>query len=359
MSTASTVAQPARHSPQVVTALRRFAISITVLNVLGYTVLGFEQPWTWPFVALFTAYTTELVLEVVAARTERRRLRFLGGGARGFMEFLLPAHITGLAMNMLIYVNDLVWGLVFGVIVAIGAKWVLRAPVHGKLRHFMNPSNLGITVILLVFPWASIAPPYQFTENIDGGLDWALPALIIVLGTMLNAKLTGRMWLVMAWIGGFAAQAVIRGVLFGTAIPSALAIMTGVAFILFSNYMISDPGTTPSSKIGQIAFGGGTAALYGLITGLGIAYGIFFATAIACLIRGAYLWVADGAERLRAARQPEPSTEDRAERDPLAKEPETGGEGDTCQGGCVGTCVCPEPAGPNGHGSRPSEVVPL
>jgi hypothetical protein len=62
---------------------------------------------------------------------------------------------------MLIYVNDQLLVMIFGVAVAIGAKWVLRAPVRGRLRHYMNPSNFGITVILLLFPWASIAPPYH------------------------------------------------------------------------------------------------------------------------------------------------------------------------------------------------------
>lgn len=279
-----------RHSPKVVTALRRFAISITVLNIAGYTFLGFEQPWTWPLVAVATAYVVEIVLETVASRTENRAPRYAGGGPRGFMEFLFPAHITGLAVNMLTYVNDRVWVMMFGVVVAVGAKWVLRAPLRGRMRHYMNPSNLGIAIILLLFPWASIAPPYHFTEHLHGGADWVLPAVIIVLGTMLNAKLTERMWLIAAWLIGYVLQAVVRGLVFGISIPAALGMMTGVAFVLFTNYMVTDPGTSPSSRRGQIAFGGGVAALYGVLTALHIAYGIFFATALVCLIRGGYLW---------------------------------------------------------------------
>nr|AAM78013.1 putative transporter [Streptomyces carzinostaticus subsp. neocarzinostaticus]AAO25903.1 UnbU [Streptomyces carzinostaticus subsp. neocarzinostaticus] len=301
MSAAQPLSQTAgpRHNPKVVTALRRFAISISVLNIVGYTVLGFEQPWLWPFIALATAYTVELTLEAVGARAEKRATRFRGGGFRGLMEFLYPAHITALAVNMLTYVNDQVWVMVFGVVVAVGAKWVLRAPVRGRMRHFMNPSNLGIAVILLLFPWASIAPPYHFTEYVDGGIDWLVPAVILTLGTMLNAKLTERMWLIVAWVGGFAAQAVVRGLLFGTSIPAALAMMTGVAFVLFTNYMITDPGTTPSSKWGQIAFGGGVAAAYGLLTALSVAYGIFFATALVCGVRGGFLWISDIVSRRR------------------------------------------------------------
>ncbi|MFI7139272.1 enediyne biosynthesis protein [Streptomyces massasporeus] len=282
---------PPRHDPKIVTALRRFAISITVLNVAGYTVLGFEQPWLWPFIAVAVGYCVETVLEFIGARVENRRPRFAGGGAKRVMEFLYPSHITALAVNMLLYVNDRLWVMVLGVVIAVSAKWVLRAPVRGKPRHFMNPSNFGIAVVLLLFPWASIAPPYQFTEYTDGAVDWIIPAVIVTLGTLLNAKLTGRMWLIGGWLVVFVLQAVLRGVLFDTAIPPALGMMTGVAFVLFTNYMVTDPGTTPSRPVAQVAFGGGVAATYGIMTGLGIAYGLFFATAVVCLVRGGYLWL--------------------------------------------------------------------
>jgi hypothetical protein len=273
-----------------VTALRNFAISLTVFNLAGYIFLGFEQPWSWPLLALATGYTLELFLEAVGARAERRAPRFVGNGVRGLVEFLYPAHITSLAVNMLLYVNDRLPVMVFAVMVAISGKWLLRAPVRGRMRHYLNPSNLGISVVLLLFPWASIAPPYHFTEYLTGAGDWVVPGVIAVLGTMLNAMLTRRMWLIGAWIGGFALQAVIRGVLFDVSIPSALAVMTGVAFVLFTNYMITDPGTTPARPLPQIAFGAGTALLYGVFTGLHISYGIFFALVTTCLIRGMFLW---------------------------------------------------------------------
>ncbi|WP_228991996.1 enediyne biosynthesis protein [Streptomyces sp. DH8] len=282
---------PPRHDPKIVTALRRFAISITVLNIAGYSVLGFEQPWLWPFIAVAVAYCVETVLEFIGARVEERRPRYAGGGTKGVLEFLYPSHITALAVNMLLYVNDRLWVMVLGVVIAVSAKWVLRAPVRGKPRHFMNPSNFGIAVVLLLFPWASIAPPYQFTEYTDGAVDWIIPAVIVTLGTLLNAKLTGRMWLIGGWLTVFVLQAVLRGVLFDTAIPPALGMMTGVAFVLFTNYMVTDPGTTPSRPVAQVAFGGGVAVTYGIMTGLGIAYGLFFATAVVCLVRGGYLWL--------------------------------------------------------------------
>jgi hypothetical protein len=302
--TATTTNQP-RHTPKVTMALRNFAISITVFNIFGYTLLGFEQPWTWPFIALATGYTIEIVLEVLGARAEKRRPRFLGNGVRGFIEFLYPAHITSLALNMLIYVNDRLLPMMFGIAVAIGAKWVLQAPIRGRMRHYMNPSNFGIAAILLVYPWASVAPPYHFTEHVGGPVDWIIPGIIIIGGTMINGKLTGRMWLIVGWLSAFALQAVIRGVLLDTSIPAALAMMTGVAFVLFTNYMITDPGTSPSRPAAQLAFGAGVAVVYGLITGAGIAYGIFFATALVCLIRGGFHWALYFADKARAQREAE------------------------------------------------------
>ncbi|WP_447007426.1 enediyne biosynthesis protein [Saccharothrix isguenensis] len=300
MAETTTAPSPPRHDPKVITALRRFAISISIFNILGYTVLGFEQAWLWPFIALATAYAVEIGLEWISARQEGRPPRYSTNGVRGFVEFLYPAHITALAVNMLTYVNDQIWVMVFGVVVAVGAKWVLRAPVRGRLRHYMNPSNFGIAIVLLVFPWASVAPPYHFSEHVGTFWDWVIPAVIITAGTMLNGMLTGRLWLIMAWLIGFALQAVIRGILLDVSIPAGLGMMTGIAFVLFTNYMVTDPGTSPSKPASQIAFGGGVAAVYGILMGMSIPYGLFFATAIVCLIRGGFLWALHFVDKNRA-----------------------------------------------------------
>jgi hypothetical protein len=281
---------PPKRTNKVITALRRFAISITIFNIVGYTVLGFEQPWLYPFVALATAYTTEIVLEIINSRVTHRDVRFRGNGFKGLMEFLLPAHITGLALNMLTYVNDRILVMMFGVAVAVGTKWILQAPVYGRMRHYMNPSNFGITIILLVFPWASIAPPYHFTEQIPTWGGWLIVGIILASGTVLNAMLTGRMFLIAGWLSFFVVQAFVRGWLFGTSITGALAMGTGVAFVLYTNYMVTDPGTSPSKPGAQFLFGSGVALAYGFFTAVHVAYGLFLATATICLIRGMFLW---------------------------------------------------------------------
>ena len=266
--------------------LRRFSVAITVLNILGHTFFGFEQSLAQPLVALAAAYSTELLLEFIDARLNRRPLRFLGGGPRKFVDFLLSAHITGLACAMLLYANERLGPVVFASVVAIGSKCILRAPFGSGTRHFFNPSNFGITVTLLAFSWVSVAPPYQFTENMTGVGDWILPAVIVCTGTFLNARFTHRLPLLAAWLGGFITQAALRSLFLETPFGAALVPMTGVAFILYTFYMVTDPATTPEGRRDQIAFGFSVAAVYGLLMVTHVVFGLFFALTIVCAVRG-------------------------------------------------------------------------
>jgi Na+-translocating ferredoxin:NAD+ oxidoreductase RnfD subunit len=270
--------------------LRRFAVAITVLNILGHAFFGFEQSLAQPLVALAAAYSTELLLEFIDARCNHRPLRFLGGGPRKFVEFLLSAHITGLACAMLLYANETFGPVVFAAVVAICSKCHLRVPVGSGTRHFLNPSNFGITATLLAFAWVSVAPPYQFTENMTGAGDWILPGVIICTGTFLNARFTHRLPLIAAWLGGFVAQAALRSLLFDTSFGAALIPMTGVAFILYTFYMVTDPATTPEGRREQIFFGFSVAAVYGLLMAAHVVFGLFFALTIVCTVRGLWLY---------------------------------------------------------------------
>ena len=286
--------------------LRRFAVAITILNILGHTLFGFEPAWAQPLVALGTAYGMELLLEAVGAWAHKRRPKFLGT-VREFVDFLLPAHITALAVAMLLYADEQHWMIAFATAAAIASKAVLRAPAGRGRRHFFNPSNFGITMTLLLFPVVGIAPPYQFTEHFGGAGDWALPCVIIASGTFLNAKFTGRLPLIAAWLGGFALQACVRSLVFDTPTVAALTPMTGVAFILFTFYMVTDPATSPARTRGQIFFGAGVAAVYGFLVVCHVVFGLFFALTIVCALRGVGLYAdafeARQQERARLALQ--------------------------------------------------------
>jgi hypothetical protein len=277
--------------------LRRFAIAITLLNVLGHTVLGFEQSWAQPLVALGTAYSLELLLELIDARVSGRTPHFIGGPRR-VVDFFLSAHITGLAVAMLLYANDQLLPIAFASAVAIGGKAIFRVAAGDSSRHFFNPSNLGITAALLLFPWVGIAPPYQFTENVSGVWDWVLPGLIIASGSFLNLRLTHRLPLIGAWLVGFIVQALLRSVMFGTPLVAAWLPMTGLAFVLYTFYMVTDPATTPSGTRSQVIFGVSVATVYGLLMAANVVFGLFFALTIVCGLRGLGIYLQALAPRL-------------------------------------------------------------
>ncbi len=281
--------------------LRRFAVAITLLNIVGHTLLGFEQSWAQPLVALATAYSMELLLELLDAWSQRRTPRFIGG-VRSLVDFLLSAHITGLAVTMLLYANAQLWPIAFGTAVAIGSKAILRVPVGPGSRHVFNPSNVGITLTLLLFPWVGIAPPYHFTENLSGVGDWIVPGLIVVSGTFINARFTQRLPLIAAWLGGFAVQALFRSVVFGTPVAAAWLPMTGLAFVLYTFYMVTDPATTPSAPRAQVVFGAAVAAVYGLLLVMHVVFGLFFALTIVCALRGLGLYAQAFTVRLARVR---------------------------------------------------------
>jgi hypothetical protein len=293
-------------------ALRRFATAITIVNILGHTILGFEPSLAQMFTSLFTAYGVDLLLEWIQARVEGRPARFLGSKI-ALVNFLLPAHITGLAIGMLLYTNDRLLPFAFAAATGIASKALLTAPLGNGRRHFMNPSNFGLTVTFFTLPdIAMLANPYQFTAELSGYGDWLVPAIVICTGSILNTFFTKRMPLALGWAAGFALQAVVRHFVFDTALLPSLAPMTGMAFLLFSFYMVTDPGTTPSLPSRQVAFGASVALVYGVLFAFQVTLGIFYALTLVAAVRGISLHIshamkgrAEAAQTAATAPQPE------------------------------------------------------
>jgi hypothetical protein len=282
-------------------ALRRFAFAITLLTVLGHLWFGFEQSWAAPLVGLATAYGAEILLEAISAWQQRRRPRFLAPGTAA-VDFLLSAHISGLAVAMLVYAAGRLWPVAFGAAVAIGSKYIFRvSTADGGSRHFLNPSNFGITLTLLLFPSVGLAQPYMFTENLDPVGSWALPAVLVCAGTFLNGRFTHKLPLIAGWVGGFVLQALVLWGVAGKLPLASLMPLTGVALLLFTFYMVTDPATTPVPARHQLAFGAAVAAAYGVLIASHVVFTPFLALTLVSTARGALLWAA--ARRRAAAAQ--------------------------------------------------------
>ncbi len=143
----------------------------------------------------------------------------------------------------------------------------------------------------------------------NGLLGWIIPLAVFASGLMLNWKLTGKMPLVLSWIGFFALQAISRGLAPGMSVLGELAPMTGLAFLLFTTYMITDPGTTPVRPRNQVIFGAACAAGYAAFMMANQVYGIFYSLVIVSAIRGAYLWFVYWRTQEQPAAAAEPTTQ--------------------------------------------------
>jgi enediyne biosynthesis protein E5 len=275
-------------------ALWYFTTLLIVWNIVGHTFLGFEQSHIQPLVGLATAISLQFLLEWIDARVSDRKPRFAGSWA-DLINFLPPAIIPGLAVPMLLFPNERLVPVMFGVGVAICSKVIFRAPVSdGKTQHIFNPSNLGIVATLLLFPSVGLAPPYHFTENLTGMWHWALPGFVLATGIIVHALFTGRLTLVLTWLAAFIIQGQVRSWYFGTSWIVPLTPMTSAAFMVFTLYMIPDPATTPVSRPRQALFAIGIAAVYGLLLVEHVVFGLFIALMIVCAVRalGQYAWAA-------------------------------------------------------------------
>ncbi len=273
-------------------ALWYFTGLMILWNVLGHTLLGFEQSWATPVAAVLSAIGVSMFLDWVDARACEREVRFSASWS-AFLNFLPACLIPGFATAMLLYANKRLWPVIFAVVLSIGSKVIFRAPVgNGRTQHIFNPSNFGVAATLVLFPDVSFAPPYHFTENITGLWDWVVPLVVLVTGIIIHGLFTGRLPLVAAWIAGFVLQGVVRAKLFDTPFFVPLMPMTSAAFIIFTLYMIPDPATTPLHPARQGIFGFSIAVVYAILQVLHVVFGLFFALLLVCAIRGLSLHLA-------------------------------------------------------------------
>ena len=283
-------------------ALRRFATSITAFSLLGFFWLGFEASAAVAVSLLGVAYATDLTMEAFSAWIDQRAPKFLKGGPLCFVDFLLPSHIAALSTHFLIYTGAQIMPALLVIVIAVTSKYLFKAPFGGRWTHFLNPSNFGICCGLFFFPTViGPAPMYHFTANVEGWLDAAVPAFLVSLGLLLNGRLTGRLPLIFAWLGGIVAQAVLRAVVFPQdfSVAGGLIFVTGAPLLLFSFFMISDPGTTPSGWKSQIIFGVSAAAAYAVLVASGINLGLFYCLFLTCTARGALAFGGAGAAHLK------------------------------------------------------------
>lgn len=174
------------------------------------------------------------------------------GGALGFQWlftrlYRLPAFdpksalISGLSLTLLLRSNSL-WLVLLAAFIAIASKFVLR----WRGRHIFNPTCFGIVVLVAGSDavWVSAG---QWGSA-------ALLGLAIVCLGMTVVHRAARSDVSLVFLASYAALLFARALWLGDPFAIPLRQMQNGALLLFAFFMISDPKTTPHSRLGRLVF---------------------------------------------------------------------------------------------------------
>lgn len=164
------------------------------------------------------------------------------------------ALISGLSLCLLMRTSHEILAAVAAVI-AVGSKFVFRY----RDKHIFNPTNLAIAALLLAAGDSVWVSPGQWGSGAFFGFLTACAGAMVVTGAR-RADIT------LAFLFFHAALIFARALRLGDPLAIPFHQLENGALIIFAFFMISDPRTTPDSRLGRIIF----AAL--------VAYGGYYIT---------------------------------------------------------------------------------
>lgn len=179
----------------------------------------------------------------------------LSSFVRGRRTSIQSAYISGISMTILTKPQqDFLWPFVLGAAISITSKYALTY----KGRHLWNPTNFGISIMLLAAPSSVAVLSTQFDNSI-----W--PLLVIWSVGLLVASRARILHVTFAYLAAFVPLTAARAGLTGESFLGEIAPLTGPMYQLFLLFMITDPATTVSSKRGRIAVAVSIAVVDNLI----------------------------------------------------------------------------------------------
>jgi hypothetical protein len=158
----------------------------------------------------------------------------------GKWPHLASAYISGISVGILIHSPEL-WPYIACGLISICSKYVLR--VGG--RHIWNPSNFGVTMMLLLAPAAVASLSVQ-----AGNSGW--PVVVIwILGSLIMYRL-GLFHIPLAFVSSFVLLSFFRSYVTGDPWQTEIAPITSPMFQLFMFFMITDPKTITKKRWSQV-----------------------------------------------------------------------------------------------------------
>jgi len=151
------------------------------------------------------------------------------------------ALISGLSLCLLLRTGSLDLAMLASVI-AIASKFVLR--VRGK--HVFNPTNFALVAMIVTAQdvWVS---PGQWGSGI-------VFAFLLASAGGLVVNRAARADVTLAFLACYAGLLVGRSLWLGEPLAIPMHRLENGALVLFSFFMISDPKTTPDSRLGRVLF---------------------------------------------------------------------------------------------------------
>jgi enediyne biosynthesis protein E5 len=149
--------------------------------------------------------------------------------------------ITGLSLSLLLRADD-PWLPAIAGFLAIASKFVLR--LDG--RHLFNPAGFAIVVLLLASNGVWISPG-QWGNGV-----WL--ASLIAFFAILVLQASRRADVALFFLGGHTALLFARAYWLGDPAAIPLHQLQSGALLIFAFFMISDPRTTPDSRLARLLF---------------------------------------------------------------------------------------------------------
>ncbi len=223
---------PRFHAPILITAI--LALSDASFGILENHpappwLVSLSGGWVLEYSPTFVTMAVTILTELLVGR-------FFWGK----WPHLASAYISGISVGILMKSSAL-WPFLMCGMISILSKYVLRI---GN-RHLWNPTNFGMTMMLL------LAPQHVASLSVQAGNDgWAI-AVIWILGSLIMYKL-GRFHIPLAFIAAFVPLAFLRSAVTEHPWQTELAPITSPMFQLYIFFMITDPKTTVRGRRNQI-----------------------------------------------------------------------------------------------------------
>jgi Na+-translocating ferredoxin:NAD+ oxidoreductase RnfD subunit len=199
-------------------------IFITLILLAGNLSFGLLESFSRTALAIATAMLFEIGLSLLVHRR---------------LPNLASAYITGISVGILIRSPEF-WPYALCSAIAITSKYVIR----WRGRHLWNPSNLSISVMLLLVPEYVAALSIQWGNSI-----W--PMLVVwVLGALIVYRVK-RFHITVTYVASFIVLSFVRTAFTGHSFLAEVAPITGPMYQLFIFFMITDPKTTVKPRWAQ------------------------------------------------------------------------------------------------------------